>query len=185
MPSRAALAALQRRPKAGTASARQGDSLRAAARCSAAVVLSVVDATIGGMDVTDRDVARIPPRNIRVPRAEFAAVWKAAERRLAQRKDWYSCGVVMTCQWLAVAQVRPKTGAWYMAPAPVTRRSGSAYEELIDAEAVAAEVLLSRRPPDVWVVKRPGYVEAILATLNWAWRRSEGAPITVTDRLAG
>lgn len=105
-------------------------------------------------------------------------MWIAAERHVVEcPKDWYGLGVAVTCRWLATATVRSERGPWHQEPGPVTGRSGSAYEELIDREIVAAKVLLSRRPPDVWVVKRPGYVEAIVATLNWAWRRTAGQPL--------
>ncbi len=39
------------------------------------------------VEVTAADIARVPPGNIRVPRADFAAVWTAAER--TARNDWY------------------------------------------------------------------------------------------------
>jgi hypothetical protein len=130
------------------------------------------------MDVTDADVARIPPRNLRVPRAEFVAVWAAAERHLSEHpKDWYGAGVAVTCRWLANATVRTKSGPWRKEPAPVSEREASAYEELIEAECLAAEKTLIRRPR--WMAYRPGWVEGILATLCWAWRRSGPAPIDV------
>ena len=50
----------------------------------------------------EADIARVPVGNLRVPRAEFGAVWAAAERRcveLGQRGitgDWYPAAVVMT-----------------------------------------------------------------------------------------
>lgn len=44
-------------------------------------VLSVSGATLACVDVTDADIAGIPVGNLRVSRAQFRAVWAAAERR--------------------------------------------------------------------------------------------------------
>jgi hypothetical protein len=132
--------------------------------------------------VTEADIARIPVGNLRVPRAEFGAVWVAAEQRNAEQgeqgvTDWFAAGVVVTCRWLAGATVRPSTGRWYVAYSPVTRRSVRAYEELIEAEYLAAERLDQRRPD--LVATRPGWCEAIRATLRWAWRHDGPPPLAV------
>jgi len=50
-----------------------------------------------------------------------------------------------------------------------------AYEELIEAEFLAAEQLAWRRPD--LVEHRPGWCEGIAATLRWAWRRNGPAPL--------
>jgi len=128
-------------------------------------------------------MARIPPTNVRVPRAEFVAVWAAAEREVSH--DWYALGVAMTCRWLATATVRPRNGRWYEAYAPVTERSARAYEELIEAEYLAAEKLDMRRPRPRWVAERPGWIEGVCATLRWAWRRIGAPPIQLDERAAG
>lgn len=143
-------------------------------------VSSGVRATIGGVDVTERDVAAIPVGNLRVPVGEFATVWTAAERGLVDDPaDWYVLGVAVTCRWMARATVRPASGPWYVQWAPVTKRTGSAYEELIEAECLAAEALLHRRPVPNWLQARPGWAQAIVDTLAWAWRRSAPAPLGV------
>ncbi|MBN9759354.1 hypothetical protein Ae706Ps2_3549 [Pseudonocardia sp. Ae706_Ps2] len=64
--------------------------------------------------------------------------------------------------------------------APVTRSCATAYEELIEAECVAVE-LLPVRQPDL-VVDRPGWCEGIRATLWWAWRGEGPAPLAVPRR---
>lgn len=147
--------------------------------------LSDTDDTIGLVDVTDRDVAAIPVGNLRVPRGEFVAVWLAAEREFGRVPgDWYAAGVAVTCRWLAVAAVRPASGPWYVQWAPVTSRSSAAHEELIEAEYVAAEALLARRPVPGWLADRPHWAEGIVDTLRWAWRREAGAPLlTATSTL--
>jgi hypothetical protein len=138
------------------------------------------------MEVTVEDIAAIPPRNLHVPREAFVAVWVAAERHLGEHPtDWYGAGVAVACRWLANATVRPKTGAWYKQSAPITRRAGAAYEELIEAECLAAETMLLRRPAPAWIVNRPGWVEAISAALNWAWRRAGVLPIDIESRARG
>ncbi|MGH3859634.1 hypothetical protein [Actinokineospora sp.] len=132
------------------------------------------------MELTASHFDKIPAGNLRVPRVEFARVWLAAERHQdAHPTDWRNAGVVMTCRWLAGASVRPETGPWFMAAAPVTSRTGIAYEEVIVDECLAAEKLAMRRPVPSWLESRPGWIEAIVTTLNWAWRRSGVPPIDV------
>lgn len=135
------------------------------------------------VDVTEADVARIPLSNLRVPRAEFAAVWAAAEQRCAA--DWYAAGVAVTCRWLATANFRSVNGRWSAAYAPITRRTARAYEELIEAEYLAAEKLDMRRPRPRWLVEQPGWIEGICATLRWAWRRTGPPPMELVERAAG
>ncbi|ASR33855.1 hypothetical protein BAY61_01350 [Prauserella marina] len=137
------------------------------------------------MELTGADLDRIPARNVRVPVVEFARVWVAAERQLAEDQSWGTFGVVATCRWLAGASVPNITGGREMAKAPVTRRSGSAYEELIAAECQAAEAMLFRRPVPPRVLSQPGWLEAVVATLAWAWRRTGPAPITVPESTRG
>lgn len=149
-------------------------------------VVSARRVTMAGMEVTAEDVKAIPVRNMHVPLREFVAVWATAERYCDEHpEDWAGAGVLAACRWLANATVRTTNGPWRKAPSPVTRRQVGAYEELVDAECIAAEVMLIRRPPHVWVRTRPGWVEAISATLNWAWRRTTLAPFDVSRVLAG
>ncbi|MEU6643205.1 hypothetical protein ABZ863_11705 [Saccharomonospora sp. NPDC046836] len=138
------------------------------------------------MDLTAADLERIPARNVRVPVVEFARVWLAAERQVeADPQSWATYGVVATCRWLAGATVPSIAGGRELASAPVTRRSGSAYEELIAAECLAAEKMLFRRPVPPRVLSQPGWLEAVVATLAWAWRRTGPAPITVPETTHG
>lgn len=130
------------------------------------------------MQVTEADIARIPRRNVRVPVDEFARMWRAAEQN--DEHSWYRAGVAMTCRWMATATVRPDSGRWYPAFAPVTHKSGRAYEELIEAEYVAAEKLDMNRP--WWLSNRPGWIEAVCATLRWAWCRSGPPPLSLPER---
>ncbi len=140
------------------------------------------------MEVTEKDVERIPLRNLRVPLDDFVTVWAEAERRNAEQAqrgitDWYAGGVIVTCRWLARAVVRPTSGPWRMARPPVSRHDERAYEELIEAEYLAAEMLDVRRPD--LVESRPGWCEAIQAAMRWAWRSSGTPPIDVPVRAAG
>lgn len=142
------------------------------------------------MRVTDSDIARIPVANIRVPQAEFVALWTTAEELCDEQgrrgiTDWYAGGVAATCEWLATAVLRPETGPRQDACSPATGRSARAYEELIEAECIAAERLLARRPPPRTLVRRPGWIEGIAATLDWAWRHSGTAPLRAADLETG
>ncbi len=142
--------------------------------------MSVARATLERMEVTEHDVARIPVRNLRVPLDDFVAVWRAARRRGWEQgelgvTDWYSGGVAATCTWIAGAMVQTPNGRRIPARSPATNRSATAYEELIEAEYLAAELLDVRRPN--LLVHRPGWCEAVRATLRWAWRRNGPPPL--------
>lgn len=133
------------------------------------------------MRVTEVDIDRIPVGNLRVTRAAFAAVWMAAEDRdgavAAGVASWFRAGVAATCRWLAGAQVDSVVGGRRLAPSPVGGREVLAVEELIEAEYLAAEQM-GQRCPDL-VEHRPGWCEAIVATLRWAWRHDGPAPLPI------
>lgn len=134
-------------------------------------------------------VAAIPRGNIRVTRDQFAALWRAAEgfhdERVRNRiGDWYGAGVVMTCRWLARVTVRPPDGRPYLAFSPVTEREALAIEERIEAELLAAEKMALRRPVPQRVLNRPGWLDAVIATLNWAWLRRGEPPVPFEHRTA-
>ncbi|MEC3976246.1 hypothetical protein [Amycolatopsis sp. H20-H5] len=113
-----------------------------------------------------------------MPLVDFARLWIAAEQRYEQDKTWANFGVVDACRWLACATVRPPGGRpCYLAYAPVTERTGLAHEEVIEAETLAAEVLLHRRPVPTWVANRPGWLPAVVKTLMWAWRGTKPANV--------
>jgi hypothetical protein len=142
------------------------------------------------MDVTATDIEQIPAANLHVSRAAFAAVWTAAENQVRDQTrrgftDWYGAGVVVTCRWLARATVRPEQGLWRLARSPVTGRTARALPELIQEECLAAEALTMRRPVPQWLAERPGWDESIVATLNWAWRRTGPPPISVEHANSG
>ena len=145
--------------------------------------LSVRAGTLLCVEVIEADIVRIPPGNLRVPRAEFVAVWVAAERRCAG--EWYAAGVALTCRWIGGAVVRAFDGRLAPARAPVTKRTARAYEELIQAEYLAAEALDQRRPRPWWLDERAGWIEGVCATLRWAWIRSGPPPIELRERNAG
>jgi len=120
--------------------------------------------------------------NLRVPQADFGALWAAAELRCREQAehgvtDWYSAGVAATCEWLAGAVIRPGAGVPYLVFSPATGRTVRAYEELIDAELAASERLAAREPRPATLVRRPGWIEGITATLAWAWRHEGPVPL--------
>ena len=141
------------------------------------------------MELTGRDFDRIPRENLRVPVREFARLWLTAERRgdaLAAegRGDWYLVGVQVTCRWLACSFVTfnyPTGEVRERAQAPITRTTKKAHEELVAAEAEAAERAVARGG----LRDRPGFAEGALATLWWAWRRSGVPPIEAEQAQAG
>jgi hypothetical protein len=142
------------------------------------------------MELTARHFERIPPANVRIPLREFARLWLTAERRDAameaagEPEDAYLLGVRATCQWMAgvIITVRGPGGqpVSVFAPSPITGVQTKAYEELIAEETCAAEQAVADGPPG-----EPGFVEGVLATLMWAWRRSGASPIEVEQARAG
>jgi hypothetical protein len=95
----------------------------------------------------------------------------------AGKGDPYLVGVQMTCQWLAATTYVfncPHGLVRQLAGAPITKTKRLAHEELIELETQAAERRLGREWPG-----RPGYAEGVVATLQWAWRRSGRSPIEV------
>ena len=113
-------------------------------------------------------------------RDEFVAVWRAAvvlDRTRVLDDDWYPAAVALTCRWLAAASTRTAHGGG-LTRSPATRRQVLAYEELIEAECLAAEQLETRRPD--LAATRPGWCDAVRATLRWAWKRNGEPPVPIT-----
>ena len=136
------------------------------------------------MRVTSRDLAQICPRNIRVRPDDFGTVWAAAESFAADQAnagvtDWAAGGVAATCRWL-VGAVTESRGQTRLPRSPITRRVASAYEELIEAEYLAA-VAMSAKANAVLVRTRPGFVESVVATLGWAGRGNGVPPPIASD----
>ena len=128
------------------------------------------------MEVAPSDISGIPPGNVRVPRRDFVALWRAASAHAAGQAergatDWYAGAVALTCRWMAAAPLRTAQ-AGGLVRSPATRRRVLAYEELIEEEFLAAQDLEQRRPD---LAARPGWCEGVRATLRWAWR-AEGPP---------
>lgn len=138
------------------------------------------------MAVPAEQVARIPAGNLRVPRAEFAVAWAAANRLNAEQGDrgvldWYAAAVLATCEWLACAVCRPAWGHPRPAEAPATRTRESAYEELIEAEYLAAERFEELQPRLARL--QPGWGDGVRATLRWAWRHQAPPPLDIIPAL--
>jgi hypothetical protein len=146
---------------------------------------------IDGVDVSAADIVRIPTGNVRVPRSEFVTLWQTAERVHDEQirrgvPDWYGAGVVETCRWLANTIVKSDAGGpERLAPSPVTGRVTVAYEELIEAECVAAEKLAACRPVPTRLAHRPGWIDAVVTTLNWTWRRYGRSPLDTNRTVVG
>lgn len=140
------------------------------------------------MELTARHFERIPRTNLRIPVREFARLWLAAEQRDAameaagEPEDGYLSGVCATCEWMAgvIIKVRTADGRQVSAfrSSPVTGENVKAYEELIAEETRVAEQIVADSLPG-----RPGFVDGVLATLLWAWRRSGVPPIDVETRV--
>lgn len=112
-------------------------------------------------------------------------MWVDAECQSdADFSDWYAAGVAMTCRWMATATVF-ELGRAQPAMAPVTHQRARAYEELIAKELFAAQRLSLRRPVPEWLTDQPRWLEAVIATLEWAWSRSGVVPLVGSAGSAG
>lgn len=133
----------------------------------------------------------IPPDNVTIPLREFARGWFAAEQlhddRVARGvSDWYGAAVVVTCRWLARATVRPETGPWYSERAPITHRTRMTHPEYVQEEAFEAQAVSGRRNKQSWLLARPGWLEGVLDTFDWAWWGTRARPpIGMDDLNAG
>ena len=142
----------------------------------------------GQVEIAAELVERIPVGNLRVRHADFVAVWVEAERIVDQNTrtgatQWYIAGVAVTCRWLATAVVPGLQGRTQLAWAPITHRTAAAHEESIEAETLAAERWVARHPDGLQ--GRPGWLEAILTTLTWAWRGVGVPPLEIRSVDAG
>ncbi|MEU7811836.1 hypothetical protein [Pseudonocardia sp. NPDC049154] len=132
------------------------------------------------MHVGARHLSSIPTGNLRVGREAFAELWLAAEAQAEQsaslgQTDWVAGGVAMTCRWLAGASVE-FNGRRRLPLSPIMHGSRPAFEELIEAEYLAVVSMEAQPLEQRLYGDRPGYVEAVAATLRWAWRRSGPVP---------
>jgi hypothetical protein len=139
--------------------------------------------------VTDRDIAGIPARNLRVSREVFGEFWREAEaysaaETAAGRPSWRAGGWVIACRWVACSTTEVN-GRRSLALRPITGGTPVAYEELIEAEYVAAEILAAKDPATRRYADRPGYVEAVCAVLRWVWRRNGPRPVVAPATAAG
>jgi len=146
----------------------------------------------GEVELTARVIDEIPRGNLRVPRSEFVAVWADAARLCDEQErggvggGWYAAGVAHTCRWIAGATVvfnYPHGPKARPASAPITSREARAHEELIEAEVLAAERMAIRHPNGI--EGRPGWLDAIAATLTWVWRGSGVLPLEIRRAEAG
>jgi hypothetical protein len=144
--------------------------------------MSGMRATISAMKiVTDRDIEKIPARNLRVSRAVFGEFWREVEAYAAAEtargaSTTRTAGLVLTCRWVACSTTEVN-GRRFLAIRPVGFGDHVAYEELIEAEYVAAEMALVRGPETGRFVNKPGYVESVCTVLRWVWRRNGPRPI--------
>ncbi len=136
------------------------------------------------VELTTADLDKIRAENLHVPRADFVRLWSAIQAHQDGQlvrgiPDWYGEGVRAACRWLARATVRPAR-MWLRAICPGTHNrtlGNKAYPELIEAECLAADLLLMRRPVPRWLSERPGWAESVAATLDWTWRYSGRPPV--------
>jgi hypothetical protein len=143
--------------------------------------LSDGDATLGDMDVSAAAVAKVPGENLRVPRAEFGALWTVADRLAGQPgpDDDFLVGVVLTCRWLAAQPVwSDLIGRAEMPAAPFTGRAHAAMPETVEAELVRAAAAAARPGP------RAELARGVVATLNWAWRGTGDPPLDTSHAAA-
>jgi hypothetical protein len=133
----------------------------------------------------------IPPDNVNIPVRVFARGWFAAEQLHDDRvsrglSDSYGAAVVVTCRWLAWALVCPEDGPWRRESSPLTRRQRMAHPEYVQEEAFEAQSLWGRLNKPNWLLARPGWLDGVLDTFDWAWWGTQARPpIDMDDLKAG
>lgn len=141
--------------------------------------MSVRDVTLGDMEVSAETLAKVPGENLRVPRAEFGAVWSLAEHLGRQPGDGgaYLLGVIRTCRWLADQPFWSQIDRRAVMPtSPYTRRQRGAMPETIDEEYLA-----SVRPRGL----EPELARGVAATFEWTWHGSRRPPLDIPRAAAG
>lgn len=142
--------------------------------------MSVVGVRLDGVEVTAELVARVPAKHLRVPRAEFGAVWSLAERLAGGpgRAHGYVIGVARTCRWFADQPVPSSApgGRWEQPRTPFTHRLEPVMPETVEDEYLAAAT--APRAKREWA-------RGVIATLDWAWRRGERPPLDVSQAAVG
>jgi hypothetical protein len=140
------------------------------------VSVSLASVTLDGVEVSAETLATVPDANLRVPRAEFGALWALVEL-LATRPgpdDDFLIGVLRTCRWLADQPVSSDSRERAEMPAaPFTRQQHAAMPETVEAEFVAAAAAGRRGG-------RPELARGVVATLVWAWRGTGAAPLDIS-----
>lgn len=131
--------------------------------------------------MTDRDIAKIPARNLRVSREVFGEFWREVEAFAAAEtargaSTSRTAGLVLTCRWVA-RSTTDVNGRRFLAIRPIVSGDHLAYEELIEAEYIAAETALVRGSETGRFANKPGYVESVCAVLRWVWRRNGPRPV--------
>jgi hypothetical protein len=141
--------------------------------------LSGIGGILDAVEVSAEAVAKVPGENLRVARADFAALWIVAEDlgRRPARGDDYLIGVLWTCRWLARQPVWDRiVRRWEMPRSPLARRRYSAMPETIDAEYLAAATAASFERD---------LARGVMATLEWTWHGSGRAPLDMSAAAAG
>jgi hypothetical protein len=129
--------------------------------------------TLGFVNVASDSVAPIRGDNLRVPRAEFSALWATVERLASRRgPDDFLIGVLRTCRWLADQPVWSDVrGRAEMPLTPITRQGHAAMPETVEEEFVAAAAAAGQRSG------RPELARGVVATLQWACRGTGASPL--------
>jgi hypothetical protein len=133
------------------------------------------------MKVSAEAVAKVPGENLRVSRADFGALWAAAEHMGSEpaggADDDYVVAVVWTCRWLARQPVYSRVvGRWEMPAAPLTRRRHGAMPETIDEEYLAAATASAFERERA---------RGVMATLEWTWHGSGRPPLDMSTAAVG
>lgn len=115
----------------------------------------------------------VPPRNLRVPVAEFGVVLNGAEQEFVTEPGPYVAGVVAACRWFA---------RYDDAPSPVGREAVSAPPVTIaDEDMLATPISVQSSGHDRSIDWR--YAAGVAATLGWTHGVLSRSPLA-TERSA-
>lgn len=65
--------------------------------------------------------------------------------------------------------MRPADGSWRRESSPLAHRQRLAHPEYVQEEAFEAQSLWGRQNKPGWLLARPGWLDGVLDTFDWAW----------------
>lgn len=144
-------------------------------------------ATLTPVDVTPERIEKIPTGNLRIPRGEFANLWRRAEHLGAQPAttptgNFHLGGILDTCRWLAGQPIPGLNGRMAVPDSPYRHWQVRADPETINAEYIAAATCIGQTGHHP---NRTNLAKGVEATLAWCWNGTDDIPLKEPTTATG